>query len=85
MVTIDPKSLLLASAQQASVALEAILRAANEISEIDEAAAVFHEEETLEKLLDAAKLLIEAVGDQDRGEQAPVYTTIAGFLEGWGR
>ncbi|NDV87055.1 hypothetical protein GTW51_10110 [Aurantimonas aggregata] len=68
---------LLAAAHQASVATEVLLRVASEGGEVDE--------DTLEKLADAAKILIEAdvMAEDAAGETGQLHAALSKFLEGW--
>ncbi|MFY0735651.1 hypothetical protein J3367_15990 [Aurantimonas sp. NFXS3] len=68
---------LIAAAHQANVATDALIRAVGEGGDLDE--------ETLEKLADAAKILIEVelmVGDPS-GETGHLHAALCKFLDGW--
>jgi hypothetical protein len=73
----DPKWLVLAAAQSATEAAAELLRAAREgLTDIDGDA------EPIERLLDAAKMAIEVVGDFS-DERGQVYAALVKYLEGW--
>lgn len=68
---------LISSAGQAAVAVEALLRVVR-----DGEISVLAGEEVLEKLLDAAKILMD-VTDVRNEEEGQVHAAVTRFLEGW--
>jgi hypothetical protein len=70
----------LAAAAQASTGTAELLRAARED---DEPYGSLIGEETIERLLDAAKLAIEASNADLGGDLGQVYAAIVKYLEGW--
>jgi hypothetical protein len=74
----DPKWLVLAAAQSATEAAAELLRATRE----DDLTAIDGDAEPIEKLLDAAKMAMEVVGDFS-DERGQVYAALAKYLEGW--
>lgn len=76
--TAAERGLLFAAAYHAQVAAEALMRAAREDEPVDA--------ETLEKLADAGKMLIESEFDLDEGDSADTrifYEAQVRFIDGW--
>lgn len=71
--------LALTAATSATVAAAALMQL---VRDEDLSAEALANEEILERLLDAAKMVIE-IGDDYREEHGQVYAAIERFIEGW--
>lgn len=77
---IDPMFLALAAAHQATDAAAELIRFAREGADIH---GPFGEVEVVEKLLDAAKMAIECLPEEDVGRFSDIWAHITREIEGW--